>query len=74
MSYTTAKTYKPKRPSDTLCWDCKKALCGCSWSMFFEPVEGWKARKTPKTKSKPSSYKVYKCPEFVSDKEDGDIT
>lgn len=67
MNCTTGKTYKPKRPSDTLCWDCQNALCGCSWSKHFEPVEGWEARKTPKTKAKPNSYKVYKCPEFILD-------
>ena len=67
MSYTTAKTYKSKRPRDTLCWDCKNALLGCSWAKDFEPVKSWKSRKTPKTITKPSSYKVYKCPEFIPD-------
>ena len=35
---------------ETLCWTCKHAVpnevCGCSWSMFGEPVEGWQATKT----------------------------
>lgn len=55
----------------TLCWDCKKALGGCSWSRRFEPVPGWKAvvsetagylneamRQIP-------SYCVLNCPEFI---------
>lgn len=67
MNCMTEKKYKIKQAKDTLCWDCKNALLGCSWAKDFEPVKGWKARKTPKTITKPSSYKVYKCPEFMPD-------
>ena len=44
-----------KRKSDeenSLRWDCKNAvpniekLRGCSWSMFFIPVDGWDAEPT----------------------------
>lgn len=31
---------------ETLCWTCENACGGCSWSKKFEPVEGWKAKKT----------------------------
>lgn len=46
---------------DSLCWHCRNALGGCSWSMRFEPVEGWDAKHTKRY----NSYKVYSCPQFV---------
>ena len=65
-----------QRKKETLCWDCQKANCGCSWSRFYVPVKGWVA--TP-TKIKVydycargvliDSYNVSSCPEFVKDKE-----
>lgn len=38
----------------TLCWSCRRACGGCSWTardpktheVRFEPVEGWEAEKT----------------------------
>lgn len=60
--------------SPTLCWDCAKALGGCSWSDFFIPVDGWEARKFHKDEaSRPDheSYFVYQCPEFQRDSLDG---
>lgn len=43
---------KNHRP--TLCWSCRRACGGCSWTardpktheVRFEPVEGWEAEKT----------------------------
>ena len=43
---------KNHRP--TLCWSCRRACGGCSWTardpktheIRFEPVEGWEAEKT----------------------------
>ena len=29
-----------------ICFDCKKACGGCSWSKNFTPVKGWLANKT----------------------------
>ncbi len=56
--------------ADTLCWSCKRALCGCSWSKYFIPVKGWKAKKT-KINCGPQgytdSYKVIACPEYLKD-------
>ena len=26
-----------------ICFDCEKAVCGCSWSKDFTPVPGWTA-------------------------------
>lgn len=60
-------------PSDQPCWDCKKALGGCSWSLDFTPVEGWIATPTYKaggtrsdgTRYPPmKSYQIEYCPEF----------
>ncbi len=55
----------------TICWSCKNAVCGCSWSKRFEPVKGWTATLT-KLKGYSSgqiieSYNVIKCPEYVPD-------
>lgn len=70
--------YKP-----TLCWSCKNACGGCSWSKSFAPVEGWTARPTKvvkwgrwKTKSGKSvrrayeeqSYHVEACPLYQREK------
>ena len=47
--------------TDTICWDCKKAMYGgCSWTdpETQEPVEGWTATKNSK------GYLVRECPLF----------
>ena len=58
------------RWDNSLCFDCQNAVCGCSWSKRFEPVDGWTA--TPvKIRSEQKryidSYVVKKCPLFVPD-------
>lgn len=60
--------------TESICWDCKKAVARCTWSRFFVPVDGWDAKETKiKTfnyEGQPvyiDSYKVYKCPEFEPD-------
>lgn len=48
--------------TDTLCWDCQKALNGgCSWSNPEQqkPVNGWTAKETS------TGFCVSECPEFV---------
>lgn len=74
-----AKTGRRKRGEDSLCWECRNAvpnlekLCGCSWSLFFIPVEGWDAEptrinngnRTDNQALPPSrSYHVFSCPYF----------
>ena len=65
-----AGRYK-KTTVDTICWNCKNATGGCSWSEDFTPVEGWKAKPTTlKVRSGKyinyvKSYVVRKCPKFV---------
>ena len=51
--------------SQTICWDCKKAIGGCSWSETLTPVEGWTAIQNDKDNTE--SYKVIMCPLFERD-------
>lgn len=56
----------------TLCWDCRKACGGCSWSEHDEhlPVPGWTAEETQvrmKNDVYAPSYRVDACPEFERD-------
>ena len=47
--------------TDTICWDCKKAMYGgCSWTdpEVQKPVDGWTATKNSK------GYLVRECPLF----------
>mgnify|MGYP004523284735 CR=1 FL=1 len=53
-----------------LCWRCRKACGGCSWSRKLEPVAGWRAAVTEPPKYLCGSmrdipnYCVIECPEF----------
>lgn len=59
-----------KQQNPTLCWQCKNATGGCSWSKDFTPVAGWNAIPT-KLKAVTqniilhSSYLVIDCPQFT---------
>lgn len=63
--YRTGETREP-----TLCWDCRRALGGCSWADRFCPVDGWAAEETllyvndRHRKDPVPSYRVIRCPEF----------
>ena len=58
----------------TICWECKNATGGCSWTQSFIPVTGWKATIIKPTSTKPySTYIVEECPEFERDAYDGGI-
>ena len=55
-----------------ICFDCQNACGGCSWSMSFEPIPGWTAKKvkqkiTGKTAQWVDTYHITACPEFVPD-------
>ena len=52
--------------SQTLCFDCRNATGGCSWSARLEPVPGWDAVTTMISSSLPS-YHVRACPLFEPD-------
>lgn len=61
-----------RRGNETLCWTCKNACAGCSWSRSFTPVEGWEAKKIKirgnlYTGEMLDSYIVKACPEYVPD-------
>lgn len=58
------QTNPPK--NDTLCWKCKNACGGCSWSKNLTPVEGWKAERVYNNvySQDTVSYRVRECPEF----------
>lgn len=64
---------KQNNKASTLCWDCKNAVAGCSWSKSFIPVVGWEAEKTVIHEyaliGGMQSYKVNKCPEFIAEEE-----
>lgn len=66
------------RGGTNICFDCKKACGGCSWSEWdtaekrprFEPIKGWKAIKVPyfagagRGAKIDSTYYITECPEF----------
>lgn len=57
-----------RREKDSqLCWRCKNACGGCSWSACFTPVNGWNAEATiiKNSTGDTCSYRIKKCPEFV---------
>lgn len=67
MSHSPSEKHK--------CVTCHKALGGCSWSDRFEPVNGWAAKKTSRTRYAGAgynydivSYDISYCPEFEPDK------
>lgn len=46
---------------DSICWDCQRAVCGCSWAKKLKPVEGWIAEENK------LGYRVLECPLFIED-------
>ena len=63
-----------KTEPETLCWNCAKALGGCSWSAGeFQPVDGWMALPTCQLELTPQglqvieSFFIYGCPEYQPD-------
>ena len=63
-SQKVVTTNQPNYPRQ-LCWDCEKALGGCSWSRHFKPIEGWDAIYIPDRPQNPATYSIIACPEFV---------
>lgn len=52
---------------EILCWDCRKAVGGCSWSDKGEPVSGWEAAPSVHADGKIYGYNITACPEFEHD-------
>ena len=57
-----------RRENGQLCWRCKNACGGCSWSQCLKPVDGWTAIPTiiHDDGGDFSSYDIKKCPEFIN--------
>ena len=55
--------------SEQLCWRCRNACGGCSWSREFKPVEGWDAKPTiiNGDGEEIPSFEIKKCPMFIKD-------
>lgn len=57
-----------------ICFDCKKACGGCSWSKDFEPVPGWIAEECyiPIVEDNLTchieTYHITACPQFEPDR------
>lgn len=53
---------------EQLCWSCKKAAGGCSWSDSLRPVKGWVADaveyKSQETGSKERTWAIHSCPKY----------
>ena len=56
-----------REENEQLCWRCKNACGGCSWSDCLIPVGGWTAEPTIVKDSMKdfASYKIRKCPQFI---------
>lgn len=74
--YEKVKARKKTHAHRQLCFSCAKAVCGCSWSKCFKPIDGWDATPTKimnwtdgKRTITTDSYAIRECPEFVPDKE-----
>lgn len=57
------------RAVSTICWHCKHAVGGCSWSRKYIPVVGWTAEPTKintpqKVMKQQDSFIVHACPLF----------
>ena len=50
---------------EQICWRCKNACGGCSWSHNLTPVKGWKAEFIPRDGEELDTYKIIYCPEFI---------
>ena len=54
-----------------ICFFCRKACGGCSWSRDFTPVPGWTAKKVMqricrgRVRTWEQTYKITACPQFV---------
>lgn len=63
------KSLKPRQGVffQQLCWTCKKAICGCNWSKYGKPVDGWDAEPTviQTGNTVKNSYKIKRCPEYI---------
>lgn len=65
----------PIRDTSNICFFCKRACGGCSWSESFDPVPGWTAAATRRVyrthrgfyQHVVDSYHITACPEYEPD-------
>jgi len=51
---------------ENLCWSCRNATTGCSWSRDSIPVKGWDADEEPYRGYEGTvTYKIRDCPQFI---------
>ena len=52
-----------------LCWRCKNACGGCSWSQHLIPIKGWLAKKSiiHDNDGDIRTYEIEFCPEFIEE-------
>lgn len=59
---------KKRNEKGQICWRCKNATGGCSWSRFLQPVDGWTAIPTTIKNTAEgdtyNSFKILYCPLF----------
>ena len=57
-------TAKEDFKGESLCWSCKKATGGCSWSRSLTPIKGWNAESETRkgNEGKYIGYRVKECP------------
>ena len=71
FNYERAEATKNTHAHRQICFTCAKAVCGCSWSKNFAPIEGWDAvptkivNWTDKERTVTTdSYAIRGCPEY----------
>ena len=58
-----------KKRKEQLCWTCKNATGGCSWSDSLIPVKGWCAKPTVINECDGTSFESYEinsCPNYIN--------
>lgn len=73
-----AKPHSPQAHRGNICWNCRRAAGGCSWSGLdpetlepaFQPVPGWTAETLPYIANGcklGTTYRITACPLFLPD-------
>lgn len=70
-----SRQHQSHQPTESLCWCCenavpdKEGLKGCEWSMYKQPVKGWRVVEAAEYHMADGrickSYKVSSCPKFA---------
>lgn len=65
--YSKNREKKKNTKVEQLCWSCKNACGGCSWSSKYQPIEGWEATHVYRIDAgrQMDTYSITACPEFA---------